>query len=88
MLSAAAAAAMVLSVGAQAAVKDGTFEGIGAGRGGPVTVAVTFEKGRIADVKVVKQTETVGVSDPALKRVPAAVVKANSVNVEDRKSVV
>ena len=41
MLSAAAAAAMVLSVGAQAAVKDGTFEGTGAGRGGPVTVAVT-----------------------------------------------
>ena len=82
MLSAAAAAAMVLSVGAQAAVKDGTFEGTGAGRGGPVTVAVTFEKGRIADVKVVKQTETVGVSDPALKRVPAAVVKANSVNVD------
>ena len=37
MLSAAAAAAMVLSVGAQAAVKDGTFEGTGAGRGGPVT---------------------------------------------------
>ncbi len=35
MLSAAAAAAMVLSVGAQAAVKDGTFEGTGAGRGGP-----------------------------------------------------
>lgn len=67
--------AMVLSVGAQAAVKDGTFEGTGAGRGGPVTVAVTFEKGRIADVKVVKQTETVGVSDRRLSAFPPPLLR-------------
>lgn len=77
----AVATALVAGV-SSAAVKDGTFEGTGMGRGGPIQVAVTFEKGRIADVKIVKQTETLGVSDPALTSVPVSVVKGNSVNVD------
>ncbi|MDO4937401.1 MAG: FMN-binding protein, partial [Sutterellaceae bacterium] len=72
-----AVATAVFTGAATAAVKDGTFEGSGIGRGGPIQVAVTFAKGKIANVKVVKQTETVGVSDPALKAVPANIVKAN-----------
>lgn len=82
LCTAVALATAVFTAAADAAVKDGTFEGTGAGRGGPIQVAVTFQKGKIADVKIVKQTETAGVSDPALKTVPASVVAANSVNVD------
>lgn len=78
---AAAAVAAFLSVSAGAAVKDGTFEGTGAGRGGPVTAAVTFKAGKITDVKITKQTETAGVSDPALKKLPGEIVAANSTKV-------
>ncbi|MCF0254228.1 MAG: FAD-dependent oxidoreductase [Duodenibacillus sp.] len=80
MTAAALAASMAFS--AQAAVKDGTFEGQGMGRGGPITVQVTFKAQKIADVKVVKQTETVGVSDIALKEMPGRVVKTGSLKVD------
>ncbi len=65
-----------------AAVKDGTFAGSGMGRGGPIQVAVTFDKGRIAAVKIAKQTETAGISVPALQKVPADIVQSNSINVD------
>jgi fumarate reductase flavoprotein subunit len=79
---AAAAVAAALSASATAAVKDGTFEGTGMGRGGPITASVTFQGGKITGVKIVKQTETAGVSDPALKRLPGAIVKANSTKID------
>lgn len=76
------AVAATFAMGSMAAVKDGTFEGTAAGHGGPITVAVTFQSGKIANVKVVKATETAGVSDPALAQLPAAITKANSVKVD------
>lgn len=78
-VAAAVAAAMSLSAGA--AVKDGTFEGVGTGRGGEIAVAVTFSGGRIADVKVTRQSETAGVSAPALEKLPGAIAEANSIGV-------
>lgn len=79
--AAALGVAAFMSLQAGAAVKDGTFEGTGAGRGGPVTAAVTFKAGKIADVKVTKQTETAGVSAPALETLPAKIAAANSIAV-------
>lgn len=77
----AASVAACMSLAAGAAVKDGTFEGTGMGRGGQLTASVTFKGGKIADVKVTKQTETAGVSAPALEKMPGAIIAANSIKV-------
>ena len=47
-----------------AALKDGTWTGEGQGRNGAVVVEMTVKSGHIADVKVVKHSETAGISDP------------------------
>ena len=75
-LTAVAAAAAVMLAGCasapeQTGIKDGVYTGTGFGRGGEITSEVTFKDGKITDVKVVKHTETVGVSDKALTEVPA-----------------
>ncbi|MDD7442984.1 MAG: FAD-dependent oxidoreductase [Sutterellaceae bacterium] len=75
----AVAVAASLSLAANGAVKDGTFEGTGMGRGGPITASVTFKSGKIADVKITKQTETAGVSAPALEKLPKQIVETNSI---------
>ena len=51
-------ASVGLMTAAQAAYKDGTFEGEGEGNHGKITVAVTVKGGKVADVKVLKHTET------------------------------
>ncbi len=86
-LTAAAAAVLLLSAcatetEAPAGVKDGVYTGTGFGRGGEIVAAVAMKDGRIADVKVVKHTETVGVSDKAITEVPARIVAGNSTNVD------
>lgn len=50
--------------------------------GGDVKVSVTVSGGVITDVTVLSQNETVGISDPALKSIPAAIVEANSTEVD------
>ena len=68
-----AAATLVMSVAAAysmaatAAVTDGVYEGEAHGRNAPVKVSVTVKDGNIADVKVIDQKETKGISDAALK---------------------
>ena len=49
-------ASVGLMTAAQAAYKDGTCEG--EGNHGKITVAVTVKGGKVADVKVLKHTET------------------------------
>ncbi len=67
---------------AQAAVKDGTFEGTANGRNGALTTAVTFKDGKIIDVKVLKHGETDMISNPALEKVPARIVEHQSLVVD------
>lgn len=86
-LTAVAAAAAVMLAGCasapeQTGIKDGVYTGTGFGRGGEITSEVTFKDGKITDVKVVKHTETVGVSDKALTEVPARIVAGNTTNVD------
>ncbi len=86
-LTAVAAAAAVMLAGCasapeQTGIKDGVYTGTGFGRGGEITSEVTFKNGKITDVKVVKHTETVGVSDKALTEVPARIVAGNTTNVD------
>lgn len=79
----AAAVSMALSSVAQAAVEDGTYEGSANGKNGPVTVAVTMKAGKIADVKVMKSGESAMISDVAIARVPAEIVKNQSLRVNN-----
>ena len=78
-----AAVAGVFTAGtASAAIADGTYTGESMGRNGPVKVEVTTKDGRIAAVNVVSHKESVGISDPALERIPAEIVKNQTVKVD------
>lgn len=84
LLSVVLALAMLLSIAGMALAQtaDGTYEGVAQGMGGDVKVSVTVSGGVITDVTVLSQNETVGISDPALKSIPAAIVEANSTEVD------
>lgn len=59
------------------------YLGQGQGKGGtPIVVRLTMDGQRIAKVEVVSQSETPGISDPALKAIPAAIVAKNSADVD------
>lgn len=59
-----------------------TLTGVGEGFGGDITVEVTLEGDTITKVDVVAHEETDGISDPAIEETPAAIVEANSTDVE------
>lgn len=78
----AAAVAAAMTGTAQAQMADGTYQGVGQGRSGDLTVQVTVKDGKLAAVDVVKHTETPGISDAALAAFPKAVVAAQSTRVD------
>ncbi len=59
-----------------------TYEGTAAGKNGDVTVQVVYEDNEIKSVTVTDQKETEGIADPALEQIPAAIVDAQTPNVE------
>lgn len=65
-----------------AGAADGTYTGIGTGKGGEVKVEVTFAGGKITAVNVAGHQETPGISDPALERIPASIVANQSVKLD------
>ena len=73
---------VVCCVPALAETADGVYEGTGAGLNGNIKVSVTVNGGVITDVTVLEHSETAGISDPALEQVPAAIVAANSADVD------
>ena len=77
-----ACAMMLLSAGASAEMMAGTYTGEGQGIGGAVKVAVTVEGGAIAAVEVVEHAETAGICDPAIEKIPAAIVAGQSLAVD------
>ena len=77
-----AALAAALCGSAFAAMTDGTYTGEGKGRNGTITVEVTVKAGKLDAVKVVKHTETVGISDAAVADFPKAIVAAQSTAVD------
>ena len=75
--------AMSCTVGfAQPELQDGVFTGAAMGMGGELTVELTIDKGAMTDLKVTKHAETAGIADPALEQVPAAILEAQSVEVD------
>ena len=79
---AALAVSAALCGSAFAAMTDGSYTGEGKGRNGTITVEVTVKAGKLDAVKVVKHTETVGISDAAVADFPKAIVAAQSTAVD------
>ena len=67
---------------AAAQLKDGTCTGEGQGRNGAIVVELTAAGGKITAVKVVKHSETPGISDAALARVPGEIVQAQTTGID------
>lgn len=67
---------------AVAETADGVYEGTGAGLNGAIKVSVTVSGGKITEVKVLEHSETAGISDPAIAQIPAAIVEAQSADVD------
>ncbi len=60
----------------------GTYTGTAAGRNGDITVSVTFTADSITEIEVTEHQESAGIADPALERIPAAIVKSQSLGVD------
>jgi len=76
---------LLFSVGCQAdndKYIDGVYNGSGEGKYGPLTVEVTVEKGKISDIKVLEHSETPGLSDSILEKIPQEIIKAQSAEVD------
>lgn len=69
-------------VGCSSSSSTTTYTGTATGKNGDVTVEVEYEDNTIKSVKVTEQQETEGIADPALEEIPAAIVEANSTDVE------
>ncbi len=76
------AAAPTAAEPAAPASGSSVLEGEGAGFGGAIKVKVTMDGDTISAVEVVSHGETPGISDPAFSTVPAAIVKAQSADVD------
>lgn len=59
------------------------YWGKGTGHGTtPLYVRITLNSGAIADIEILQHSETAGIADAALEQIPAAIVAANSVEVD------
>lgn len=67
-------------------VKDlytsGVYQGIGEGKNGRIVAEVTFSKDKIEKIEIIEQHETEGLSDKAIKELPASIVKNQSLGVD------
>lgn len=58
------------------------YTGSAIGKNGPVEVEVTVNNGKVELVKVLKHKETNGISDPAIEKIPAEIVRNQALNVD------
>ena len=61
---------------------DGTYTAAAQGFGGDITVDVTLSGGKIADVKIVGDSETPGLGAVAVEKMPAQLLEAQSPDVD------
>ena len=62
-------------------IKNGTYKGVGNGKGGEISVEVTIEDDMIKDIKVLSQNETSGF-DTAMDTLTENIIAKNSVDVD------
>ena len=65
-----------------AGIQDGTYTGVGTGKGGEMKVEVTISGGAITAVNVTEHQETEGICEPAIERIPKTIVDNQSVLVD------
>lgn len=65
-----------------AMAEETAYTGVGQGNNGDIKVEVALKDGKISAVKVVAHDETAGLCDEAIEKVPAAIVEANSADVD------
>lgn len=65
-----------------ASIPDGTYEGTGEGLFGAIKVSVAVQGGKITEVKVLEHSETEGIADAAISRVPDAIIEKQTVDVD------
>ena len=63
-------------------LKENEYIGEADGFGGPVKVKVTMDGDKIAKIDVLSHGETAGVSDPAFKTIPDAIIAAQSTTID------
>lgn len=61
---------------------SGGLTGTAEGFGGPITVSVTMDGDKITAVEIVSNSETPEIAGNALEQIPAAIVEANSADVD------
>ena len=80
----AAATALVFgTVSFQAFAAPVTSEGTGVGKHGDVTVAVTFDNGKIQDIKVLKEKENPVLAQKVYKDLRSDIIASNSTDLDD-----
>ncbi len=73
----------VFAAAAQAGTfTPGEYQGTGNGRNGNIEVEVTLSEDRIESVEIVSHSESEGISDPAIEKIPAAIVEEQSLAVD------
>ena len=77
-----AASVLFASCGGSGKYKAGTYKGTAEGRNGEIEVTVKLSSSKIAAVAVTKHEETPGISDAAIKDIPAEIVKKQSTDVD------
>ncbi|MBB6216190.1 fumarate reductase flavoprotein subunit [Anaerosolibacter carboniphilus] len=79
--------AVALGVGCQSSANagkyvDGTYTGVGEGKGGPIKVEVVVEKGNIKEVKTIEHSETPGLSDPVFEKIIKSIIEKQTPEVD------
>jgi len=84
IVAAVAMSVMIFAMGCTKAPawKDGTYTGVGEGLQDDITVSVTVAGGKIDKVEILEHQESPGVSDPALEKIPAAIIEKQSSEVD------
>lgn len=62
--------------------KAGKYEGVGKGIHGDIKVEVEVDSEKIIGIEIKEHSETPGVSDPAIKQIPAAILKGQTLAVD------
>ena len=82
LLSLALCLSMLLLAVPALAYNAGSYTASGEGLYGPVEVTVTFTEDAIADIAVGAHSETAGIADSAVEKVPAAILASQSLAVD------
>ena len=64
------------------ATAENEYVGVGKGIGGDLTVKVTMDGDKIAAIEVLAHGETAGICEAAIEKVPAAIIEAQSAEVD------